>query len=561
MHEPKPKRKNRWSCFTRLLVLGLLATIFACRPTSTARTTLESPAPLPPPTIVATPTVPVTVSRATAAASPTRSSHEIIVGTEYILIENPARVKRLAAMLAPIRLSAAKPYAEHIEWGEMQKTPGAPIDFSRLDSFVREFQNAGFTEFLVALKPHNPWAAREYGKLFSRNPSPEPEYMDAFEAWIQQVVERYDADGIADLPGLKYPVRMYEIGSEFSSYEPEPVDDYLAMLARAHRAAHRASADVLIAHAAFLTTTVFKAHPAPENYPAAFAAAPARFMEHPLEDMRKILDQPQLFDLINFHSIGDPYEIEANVQWLTYEMQSRGYAKPIIISDTSPTPFLAWGFATACDKPPEWMGLVIPPATEADRCRLAAYFTKLVKQDPATVRWTQSFAAQDMVTRVVIAAEQNILLVNTAFTEDLFWQKLEAFQAGAGTAAWGGLVDLERGERRAGFYALQQLMQHLRGYDSIQRVHLDEQRIRVYELTRAERKSWIAWYESDKLLLPEDSIPTTAIDFSTDFSAVTIEALITQFGQTAPEKQTLRAAKGKLRLTLTPTPIFIERAP
>lgn len=74
----------------------------------------------------------------------------IIIGTEYIVIESSTRVATVADMLAPLALPAAKPLPENLSWGEMQPSRDAAIDFRRLDSFVAQFQAAGFTELVLA---------------------------------------------------------------------------------------------------------------------------------------------------------------------------------------------------------------------------------------------------------------------------------------------------------------------------------------------------------------------------------------------------------------------------
>ncbi len=481
----------------------------------------------------------------------------ILIGTEYIVIEREARVATLADMLAPLGLPAAKPLPENFSWGNMQPSREAEIDFRQLDSFVAQFQAAGFVELVLALKPHSSWASNDYPSqgLLPLRGGVRTEYLGDYENWVYSVVERYDADGSEDMPGLRYPVRFYEIGTEFSSYEPEPVEEYLVILERAYTAAHRAYPEVLIAHAAFLTTLAFTGDPSPAEYERAFETMADR--THSLADMRKVLDRPDLFDVLNLHSLGDPYEIEAMVAWLDYEMAQRGYRKPIILSDTATTPFISWGPATACDRNPNQMGKVIPPATEADRCRLADYFTRLVKVDQATLRWTQGFAAQDMVKKVVIAAEQGILLINTAFTEDIFWLKLPPAQAAAGTSAWAGLVDVERREYRPAYYALRQLVGYLDGHESITRLALDEEGVRVYEISRAGQRFWIAWYDPERLILPGDPPPEKSIRLRSGGDSAVVEPLITQFGQDSPTRVTLSTQDGLLTLILTPTPVFI----
>jgi hypothetical protein len=288
----------------------------------------------------------------------------------------------------------------------MQSAPDAPIDFADLDLFVRSYQDAGFTVLTVALKPHNRWASKDVGLLGAENASPKAEYRALFAEWVTRVVERYDGDGIEDMPGLRWPVALFEIGSEFSSYQPEPVADYLATLEIAYRAAHRANPGVRVAHAAFLTTPVDLDVADPAGYEAAWARTPRHDLHHGLADQRAVLDRPEIFDVINLHNLGAPAELEHQLRWLAHETGRRGYRKPVIVSDTIPTSYIAWGPATDCTGGAQ--GVLIPPATEADRCRLAAFFRKLVDGDPATLAWTRGFVAADHVQRTVIAAEQGV---------------------------------------------------------------------------------------------------------------------------------------------------------
>ncbi len=507
----------------------------------------------------ATPTLGALTSGSSTSVTAPRGNAQapILVGTEYIIIDNPRRVQLLVNMLAPIGLTAAKPLPENFDWQQMQPSPDAQIDFTRLDEFVADFQAAGINTFVLALKPLSNWASKDIhlqGSFFPLKGGIKDEYLDEYENWVSAVVERYDGDGQQDMPGLRVPVRYYEIGAEFSSYEPEPVNEYLDILGRAYRAAHAAYGDVIIAHVAFLPTpALFNVLPNLSAYEVAFTDLQDK--THPLADMRKILDHPELFDVLNFHSLGHPYEIEAAVDWLHYETSARGYSKPIIISDTGSTPFVAWGAATACNKPAAQMGRVVPPATDADRCRLADYFTKLVSADADTLRWTQEFVAQDTVKRIVVAAEQRIVLIDTAFTEDLLLLKLGIAQAGAGTAAWAGLVDFDRKEYRPVYYALQQLISNLGDYESITRLDTGDDGIRVYEIVASGKRFWIAWYDPRKLTLPGEAVPQTTYELNVGAAAATQENLA--IAANGPQRQALSATDGRVTLNLTPSPIFV----
>ncbi|MBI2926624.1 MAG: hypothetical protein HYY24_13090 [Verrucomicrobia bacterium] len=493
------------------------------------------------------------------ASATSAVSAELQIGVEYMLAGH-------ANFFSTLGVPAVKPLPENFSWGKMQSAGDQPIDFSVLDQFVRDCQGAGFSEIVLGLRSINPWASKS--TLF--NPVPKPEHEAAYSRWVQSIVERYDGDGQGDLPGLRFPVRFYEIGVEFSSYEPEPVADYLRMLDHAHRAVKAASPDAQVLHAAFLTTTAFKDHPQPGEYESAFAAMDQRIAYHSLADIRAVLDRPDLFDLLNLHALADPTEIEDMVAWLRWESARRGYTKPIMISDTSCEPFIAWGPADTATGPPEQLGLVIPPATEADRPRLAAYFTKLLDGDAATSDWVRGFAASDMAKKIVIAAERGVVLLNAAFTEDLELLKLKALHAGAGNAAWGGMARIELrlfqpepvlAARYPNFFAVAQVQRHLRGYRSIRRVAAADPDVRIYHLRKPDtRELWIAWLAATKVFLPGDAVPTVEVELDVgEPGPVTIEQLLTVANGSQPETKEVPAATGQFKWPLTPTPVFFWR--
>ena len=474
-----------------------------------------------------------------------------LVGVEYV---QPG----MAAMLAGTAAPAVKYFPDAYAWGKMQPSAGAAIGFSVTDGYVREYQQAGFAELVMALNPRSSWASRSGTDL-----SPKPEYLDAYGQWVAALVERYDGDGVADMPGLARPVRTYEIGTEFSTYEPEPVEHYLGMLDRAHQAAHAAFSGVRIAHCAFLTTTAFAGNPTPEQYESAFAAVNPRIMVHPLADLRAVLDHPELFELVNAHSIGDPDEIAAIAAWLRWEMTQRGYTRPIVISDTSTTPFIAWGPATLCTGLPAQLGITVPPAVEADRCRLAAYFTSLVAGNAATVRWTQAFAASDLVEKVVIATEQDIELIDTWSTEDIWFLKLPLFGAGAGTAAWAGMAEWTANpfteqrtfiSRRPALSALEQVVRHLGAAETIMRLPHPDLRVRLFQLDGHGVRGWVGWLAALPVVLPGDPVPVLEVTVEAPAAPVVAERIA---GSGQPGCVYLSLATGPIIVPLTPAPLFV----
>ncbi len=484
-----------------------------------------------------------------------KGSDEIIIGIEYV-------VHGLGKGLSDLGISAVKPLPETFSWDKMQKGPDDSIDFSVTDSYVAEYQACGFEHIVLGLRVQSdliksPWMV---DKRYPKTQAVDPQYHDRYTDWVGSLVERYDMDGHDDMPGLLYPIRHYEIGVEFSSYQPEPTDVYLETLELGYRAAHRACGDVLIGHSAFLLTPVFRDDPGPGDYEKAFAENLVGTGGKQLSDIRKVLDRPDLFDVLNVHNLGWPYEIERIVRWLDYETGRRGYSKPIIISDTAPTSFAGMGSATRC----EGLGLAVmlPPATEADRCRLAEYFKRLINNDPEYISWLRRYLASDVVQRVVMAAEQGVALIDTAFTGDIPGAALAIFQAAAGNCGWGGMVDYKTDfvkgintvtGRRPAYYALQQLQANINGYTSITRIHTNGD-LRLYRVERAGTKFLIAWYAYQRLYLPDDLVPSKIFPISVASDSVVVEEL-----KLSEEVSRTRfvAVDGVLELQLTPEPVYI----
>jgi hypothetical protein len=496
-----------------------------------------------------------------ASAQPARKP--ILIGVEYAY---PGGAETFARLGVP----AVKLYPDSITWGDMQAAPGAPIDFSRMDRFVSEYQKAGFTDLVLVLKSTSRWASKNY----LLNLAPKPLFLDAYEAWVREVVERYDGDGKNDMPGLKHPVRYFEVGSEFSSFEPETAEEYIPMLERAHRGAHSASDKVVVLHAAFLTPTVFRSHPKPEKYAPEFARVEERVKMHGLDGMRKVLDAHKHFDMINFHALTDPIEIEDTMAWLRYEMRQRKFEKPIMISDTMPNPLIGWGPATRMPPPtllngPNFnaVGIMIHPASEEDRPALNDYFNKLINGDKSATDWNHAFVAADMIKKVAIAAEQGAMLINTSFMEDLGLFKSRAMQAGAGTSAWAGMAETEMNvltqERavkslRPGFYAIQQLQKNIKGYQSVERVKTYDAKVRMYRFAKGDAGVYVAWYDPGKVL-PNTKLPNYKYKFEVKAETLTVEKMIDKPGQTKAESSSVAVKDGKAELTLTPWPVFVLR--
>ncbi|HEY5657320.1 MAG TPA: hypothetical protein VIY27_05985, partial [Myxococcota bacterium] len=492
------------------------------------------------------------------AASNGAPVYPIVVGVEHAPLTNPERTARVARLLAPLGASSARPHCEQVGWGQMQPAPAAEIDFRELDGFVRGFQSAGFRQLQICLGTHSAWGSRSAAwHLRAESPAPRPEYMEAFGQWIAAVVERYDADGRDDMSGLRGPVRIFEIGSAFSGFNDGFADEYLAMLEQAHRAAHAASAEVLIAPGALLTAGALRGVFDPGRYEAAFATLSERVSLQRLPELHRLLDRPDIFDVFNVRALGDAQETDAVLAWLRWEADRRGYFKPILVTESAPPPLVAWGAATRCSGSPHALGLVLPPAVEADRCRLADFFRSLVDGRDEAVAWAQRYAASELVKKVIVSADHGAWLVSAAPIEDAQWWKQPAFEASAGLSPWGGLLDVRTEERRPAFYALRQLMNALRGRERVRRVRLEQADVRLYTFEGPGGAGWIAWHEPEGLTLPSEPTPRRSIAFGVPGRRVRVEPIITQPGQALPRSRLVATRQGSIELEVTPEPVLV----
>lgn len=485
----------------------------------------------------------------------------LVVGIDAVRLDDAGRTAELARALAPAGALAAKPWCRQVEWGAMQPEPGAAIDFERLDAFVSSFQAAGFRELMVCLDSTSAWASpAAWGRLDPPSPAPRPEHLPAFERWVGAIVERYDADGVDDLPGLRAPVRLFEVGSELSGAAHESIPAYLLMLEHAYRAAHEASPDVVIAHAAFLTTGALPAEPGggPQRWDTAFARMSPRIAPRPLAALRAVLDRPDLFDALNVHALADAAELEALVGWLRWEVTQRGYSKPILVSEASAPPLVARGPATRCEGPADALGLMVAPAVEGDRCRLAEHFRKLLRGDAEAVAWTRRHAAEELVKKVVVAAERRVWWINTALAEDPSWWKDPALQAAAGAAPWSGLVDLARHERRPSFHALQQVMAALSDRSAVRRLSQGRREVRVYALEGAAGPVWVAWFDPGLVVLPGEPAPAAVVSIETGSARVRVES--TALRETLSSRL-VDTDDGVAWLEVSTTPVFVRPEP
>lgn len=220
------------------------------------------------------------------------------------------------------------------------------FDFSYPDCLIKTFQGAEI-QVLPIIRFFNHWdQGHEVSNLnLKEMVDQKPRNLKAFQEFIFSLIERYDGDGTHDMPGLKYPVKYYEIGNEpsFREYFQGSPENYFVALRAAFHAIKRADpeAKVLIGG----LHSVIK-------------------LSHPMLKKIEELKGHSYFDIVSYHSYGDLAGIVENYNnfknllegykakgfWLTETATSNSALISLDQQAEEVVKRFVLGFASGCDK-------------------------------------------------------------------------------------------------------------------------------------------------------------------------------------------------------------------
>ena len=153
----------------------------------------------------------------------------------------PERIKEFGGLWG-------RPHPGPFLWDSMQKVKNGDISYSKTDRLVKEYQEEGIG-LLVTLWPFADWDQKqksnasdykvsENDEFLPRGPGGMFQDMDylpryrgnpfdwkAYRKWVKAIVERYDGDGKNDMPGLKIPIKYWEVMNEPDLTAPEGAED------------------------------------------------------------------------------------------------------------------------------------------------------------------------------------------------------------------------------------------------------------------------------------------------------------------------------------------------
>lgn len=401
---------------------------------------------------------------------------------------------RKAARVAPLGgLGHLGVITAPVPWARLEPDPPREgvrrYRFDELDDAFLTWQLAGLEPVLV-LTPENPWAgvAREESAwartLAHELPAAEvamalreatgatPPRSDQWSAWarfVRTVVERYDGDGVDDMPGLRRPVRHVQILERAdlpTSWLGSP-EQYLRLLHAAGVAAHEADASVRVVAATIDVLGLGHApHPDVAEWrrraEASWPPAPrlARLVaERSHEVLSRLLDLPRLYDVLPQRGSSHLEDDVANVRYLRRRLDEEGATNVAV--------WLVGGPEEKLGEPLVPVG-TSPDPRERNRRRMLVRAARDTRHSDhaRALAWLRRGQAYDLVRTVLRARAAGADAVYVASALDVSDAQAAAHTTGCPRR---GVVQPEGdgGERTPMWYALRQLVRYLDGHRGV----------------------------------------------------------------------------------------------
>lgn len=400
----------------------------------------------------------------------------------------------------------AKTIRRVVRWQDAEPSPGK-YNYKNFDDVVQRTQDYGM-ELVVTLRPVSEWGVGlEYKRETADYLSAYPKNMDAWLKFVSLLVERYDADGKNDMPGLRLPINFFQVDNEWLWQWRGTGEEYLQFLAETSKAIKSANpnAKVILGALTGLKLSAVVEGISSEDYVEGGDTDDARHRIYKDEIIKSTRYQEgmekadivlskgqQYFDIIDFHSYSkDPYEIADSVKVLKSLMKKHNYQK------------LLWSLENA-----------------------GPFYD-----------FTQEKFAQDVVKRYMIGLSNGV--------ERIFWSSLKPTLEWSENYVRLALIDT-KGDKTPAYYTYQLMTEKLKGIRSIEQLATEKPLV-VYRIGLNKGDIYIAWSNDGKQEVP---LPI-------DAAAVKITHIITELGKTEPETEQINVDNGKVTLVVS-SPIFVE---
>jgi len=457
-----------------------------------------------------------------------------------------------------------------VGWDQLEKKPPQGnkhfYNWTFLDKGVKLWQKHGI-HIMMSLRTRNPWGTQKptdknfvYQKglakslvLATTDYLPKPKYMDAYRDFISNLVERYDGDGVDDMPGLLFPILHYQLGNEYYNevYWAGTAEEYGVLLKETRQAARKANSNVKI----ILSGVVFKDVTGfydMEMEPKTKAFV-NKYLPKVTNNMKGYLKRGEDFSRKTLQFCDD-YDV-FDARWPNYGMvaQWKKLLKAQGCGDKE-----IWS-AEIYPVPPFMEPLVLPnwtlqamPAPSKSHHYLKVLKAVRHKEFNEVNSWYRAFQAAQVVKMAMVAlhaGSEKLMLGWFVDTQTPF---------AVSTLSHHGLYSETLKKLWPAAYTYNLLIEKLEGLKSVRRMNMPKDAY-VYECTvKGGKKVLVAFCDDHIGQNHNQPTATMSVDIPFNSKTVKLTHIITEIDETEPEVKQLQVKNGKIKAQLTEYPVFIE---
>ncbi|MFH1283388.1 MAG: hypothetical protein ABII27_06965 [bacterium] len=478
-----------------------------------------------------------------------------------------------------------------VKWGDIEKKPPVKgvhnYNWDKVDKNVKAMHDAGFVNLQIVLAAKSKWGGRPLkrerglvGRLKTLNSAAPPtdEHWQDYADWVRAFTERYDNDGVDDMPGLKAPVLYYEIMTEVQHdfYWQGTAEEYIEVLKTSYKAAKEANHDVKIILSGFMFMDLFdkgyltadeieeRLNWATSYYPKGdFRKKSGEKMRKQIEFNKRILQAKDYFDIVEFHLLSHYKAIPGTVKWIRDQMKKNGYQKPIWVGDAGILPPLPSHNRTGRKACFSTFNVFFPSKYD-DGDKIYKVLTRQRDKYGYTFnqvsKWFYKKQAQ-ILTKSLIEE----MSLGVAGTNIYTWLDGKPRKIMTGSAKSWQICGLRDGNflpspavgtPRPVFYTYKMIVEQLGDFSSAEKLDLGDSKIKAYKFIVKEQPIYAIWYDDEVAQKPGEKEAAKIVDLSQVIkkSNVTITHIITERDQTEPKVET----ESSNDIMITETPIFIK---
>lgn len=434
----------------------------------------------------------------------------------------------------------------YLIWNQIEPEKGR-YDWSASDAFVNQLDSPD--SGLISIFSSSTWGSKLGAPILPPSPA---KNLDDYYEFIHQMVSRY-----------KGRVRYWQNDSEPNNpvYWSGTKEEFVAQLKVFYKAVKDADPSAIVVVGGY--DGLFNPPPMPA---IPYQQAGLSFFEYVLKEGH------EAFDVFDLRLYGDPYTIQARVEYIRQKMLGFGYDKPIICTEYGGPNLMEFpvnrryvslimSWSQSLTKP----GQAPQSAGNSVKTQIADMYKNMATLPPQTQMFMQGCSPELQARYDRIQSRglvmRNIFALSAGVQKTLYWQLLQGvgdrddlMTLMYGKIGMAAFDDPNKGTVKKLYPvadAFKLMASFLNGVEQVKQIQIpDKTAVFFFEVDRGKRGPLYVVWERRDAFSGEDT-PATSVELPWNTTRAAAEDAL---GQTLPVEIT----GGRLKLSISLTPIYIE---